>query len=211
MWAAGDDYWKPEFIKTLVNELESDPTVGVAQCAIKRENPDGSLKDIIRFDEKYNTSRFSHWKVAIKLLSPNRQIKSQKYNLFIHGVFKYKVVNDILDLENEVLKYRERSFLAPISLAYKFVFIDKLLFIKMVKEDYKIRHPEEELIKTKRETGYLKYWSKCYYKIMVCIIKYSHIPLPRKFFVLFFPYWMCWRFAYKQKKRVKRLFYGENP
>jgi len=211
MWAAGDDYWEPEFLTTLVSELESDPAAGVALCAVRRESTDGSLKDIIRFNGRKNPNRLSHWQVAIKLLSPNRQIKSQKYNLFIYGIFKYKVVNDIFNLDKNVIKYRDRSFLAPIALAYKFVFIDKVLFSKMVREDYKIRYPDDDLIKIKMETFYLKYWSKCYYKITVWIIKYSQIPLQRKFFVLFFPYWMCWRFAYKQKKRVGKLFYGKNP
>lgn len=32
MWAAHDDRWSPEFIETLVSDLDSDPTFGVAAC-----------------------------------------------------------------------------------------------------------------------------------------------------------------------------------
>jgi glycosyltransferase involved in cell wall biosynthesis len=209
MWAADDDYWEPEFLKILVNALESDRAAGVALCAVRRENPDGSLKDIIRFYKNYNTSILSHWQVALLLLSPKKQIKMLKYNLFICGLFKYGAISELLYVKNCFFRYDERATLFPIALAHKFLYIDEILFSKTV-HSAEIRHPNNELRRIKSQTHYIKYWSKFYYRVSICTIKYSQIPLHRKFFVLFLPYWIYWRFAYRQKKRVKKLFYGKN-
>jgi glycosyltransferase involved in cell wall biosynthesis len=212
MWAGSDDYWEPEFVKTLVNELESDPTAGVAQCAVRRENPDGSLKDIIKFNKNYNTSKLSHWQVTLKLLSPRKEIRLLKYNLFIYGLFKYEAISDTLDAENDVLSsYGERAFLAPVALAHKFRYVDEILFSKTVHtESVSIRYPNDEYKQTSKEMTYLKFYLKYYYKVMVCITKYSKIPLQRKFFVLFFLYAIIWRFASKQKKKVRKALYGKS-
>ena len=83
MWAAGDDYWEPEFLRRLVNELESDRAAGVAFCAVRRENTDGSFKDIIRFNGRKNPNKLSHWQLASRLLSPRKKIRLLKYNQFI--------------------------------------------------------------------------------------------------------------------------------
>lgn len=211
MWAADDDYWEPEFLKTLVNELESDPTAGVVQCAVRRENPDGSLKDIIRFEEKYNRSKFSHWQVALKLLSPDKKIKMLKYNLFICGLFKHKVIIDILDTRNKFPLYGERATLTPIALAYKFLYVDAILFSKTVhQEKFTLRYPNDKYKKTQYEMKDLRYHLKYYYKLTQCIINYSDIPLRRKLFVFFFFYYMLHRFVRKQKRKIKKKLFGKN-
>lgn len=211
MWAGADDYWEPEFLKTLVNKLESDSTAGVALCAVRRENPDGSLKDIIRFDGKYNPGKLSHWQVAIKLLSPREQIQLLKYNLFICGLFKYEAISDIFAVGNDILSYGERAFLILVALAHKFRYVNEILFAKIVhRESFRNRHPNDEFVQTKRQLTYWQYYLKYYYRIMVCIAKCSNIPLRRKSFVLIFLYWITLRFAYRQKKKVRKALYGKN-
>ncbi len=211
MWAGADDYWEPEFIKTLVNALESDPMAGVAQCAVRRVNPNGSLKDIIRFDEKHNRSRLSHWQIAFNLLSPNKQIVYQKYNLFIYGLFRHEAISEAFKIENEIFNYKERALLVLVALAYKFRYVDEVLFSKTVNpEPFSTRYPNDQYTQSKKDTGYLNYWWAYYNKLIICITRYSKIPLQRKPFVLFFSYWMVQRFFYKQKKRLRKALYGKN-
>ena len=210
MWAAGDDYRDPECLKRLVNELELDPAAGVAFCAVRRENTDGSLKDIIRFDGRNNPNRLSHWQLASRLLSPRKKIRLLKYNQFIYGLFRYDIIDDILAIEDNILTYGDRTFVALAALACRFRYVDQVLFYKTVKEPFRVRHPNESYRQPKKENPYLEYYLHYYYKLSQYIIKCSKIPLKRKFFVLFLFYWMSFRYMHKQKKKMRKLFYGKN-
>ena len=150
MWAAADDFWAPEFIKTLVDELESKDKPGVAMSALKRENPDGSLKDIIRFNKKNNSGNLSRWKIARKLLSPRKNIHLQKYNLFIHGVFRYDALRNVFNIEENILNYKERALLFLISLSHRFIYVDKIMYsIRVQSKRFKARHPNDPYTKKK--------------------------------------------------------------
>jgi glycosyltransferase involved in cell wall biosynthesis len=211
MWAGADDYWDPNYLKTLVNELESDPKAGLALCAVRRVYPDGSLKDVIKFDGKYNPNKLSHLQVAIKLLSPSERNRLLKYNLFICGLFKYEAINNIFTVGDDILNYGERALVGLVALAYRFRHVNEILFSKTFHmESYRIRHPNDDFVKKKKEITHLKYYLKYYNRLMVCITKYSEIPLYRKFFVIFFPYWYSQRFTYKLKRKVQKTISGKN-
>lgn len=198
MWAACDDYWEPEFIKKLVNELESNPGAGVASCAIKREYPDGRLLDIIRFNGRDNPNNLSRFQVAAKLLGPSEQIKQLKFNLFICGLFNYEAINEALPVSENTLSFGERAVLSPIALAYGFRYVDEVLFIKTIQEKpYWERQPEDDFIKKKRQRKYYQY----YYGIMVWIAKSRKIPLKNKIFIFVILYFIVYRFLRKQKKK----------
>ena len=202
-WAAGDDFWKPGFIRTLVNELEANPGVGVAQGTVRREYPDGSLKDIIKFDGKYNPNRLSNFGIAANLLSPKKKVKPLKYNLFICGLFNSKAIQEAFAIGDEVFSYGDRPFLSQIALAYRFHYVDEELFVKRVyKQKYKIRNPNDTLAQTKKNLTYKKY----YYNMMVWITKAHNIPWRRKLFVFVILYYITYKFMSKLKKKfVKRL------
>ncbi len=199
MWAAGDDFWEPEFAATLVKELESDPRIGVALCAVKRQYPDGRPVDTIAFDEKYNPNNLSNLRIAAKLLSPKKQVKDLKYNLFICGLFRYEAVKGILSLDDDILTYGERAFLSPIALGYKFRYIDKVLFVKTVYETtFKQRNPDDKYVRNKKNIRFRKY----YFRIMGLITKSPSIPIINKLFVFVILYYMSYRYIYKLKKKL---------
>jgi glycosyltransferase involved in cell wall biosynthesis len=198
MWAACDDYWEPEFIKKLVNELESNPGAGVASCAVKREYSDGSLIDLIRFNGRDNPNNLSSFQVAVKLLGPSEQIKQLKYNLFICGLFNYEAINESLTVSENNLSFGERAVLSPIALAYRFRYVDEVLFIKTVHEKpYWERQPEDDFIKKKKRRKYYEH----YYRIILWIAKSPTIPLKNKIFIFVILYFIVYRFIHKQKKK----------
>lgn len=213
MWAAADDYWKPEFINTLVNELEADPAASIAQCAIQREYTDGRLKDIIRFNGQNNPNRLSHWQLASRLLSPKDKMKYLKYNQFIYGIFKYNVISDILGIEDNILMYGDRFFVALVAMAHRFRYVDQVLFYRTVTESFGLRYPNDSYKKTKGELSKTKYYSKIYYKFGQCIISYPNIPFIRKLYVFSFFYYLTQRFlrthkkknVHRLKKKIRRL------
>jgi hypothetical protein len=217
MWAAGDDYWKPEFIMTLLKGFESNPSAGVAQCAIRRENIDGSLIDIIEFNGKNNPMKLSHWQVASRLLSPSKNTRMKKYNQFIYGLFKYDVISKILAIDKSILNYGDRAFVALAAMTCRFIYVDKILFHRTVKEPYTRRYPNDDYKKGKNKITNLRYYSKSYYKLTHCIIYNSDIPLQRKLFVIIFLYYVALLFIRRQKKKkirkitkkIRKLFYGK--
>jgi glycosyltransferase involved in cell wall biosynthesis len=202
MWAGGDDYWEPEFIKTLVKELESDPGIGVALCAVRREYPDGSLKDIIQFNGRYNPNNLSNTQITANLLTPNKQIKLMKYNLFICGLFNYQAINEALPAGDDTFKYGERAFLSQLALAYRFRYVDKVLFVKTIQRtSYHERHPNDEYAQDLKRFVYWRY----YPKIIVWTYKSTKIPRKNKLFILTILYFIAYGFVHKRKKKFLKL------
>ena len=198
MWAAGDDFWETEFVAVLARELESDPRLGVALSAVRRQYPDGRLVDTVTFDEQNNPNKLSNLRIAAKLLSPREKIKDLKYNLFICGLFRYEAVKSVLNLGDNILSYGERAFLSPIALGYGFRYVERVLFVKTVYETtFKQRNPDDTYVRNKKN---IKYW-KYYFRIMGWIAKSPDIPLKRRFFFLVIMYYITYKLTYKLKKK----------
>jgi glycosyltransferase involved in cell wall biosynthesis len=201
MWAAGDDFWEPEFVATLVKELESDPRIGVALCAVKRQYPDGRLLDTITFDEKYYPNNLSKLRVAAYLLSPKRQIVKLKYNLFICGLFRYEAVKGTLILD-DILSYGERAFLSTIALKYRFCYIENVLFVKTVyKKSFKKRNPDDKYARNKKKIKYRERYSR----IMGWVIKSPNISIVNKLFVFIILYYISYKYIEKKRKNFRGI------
>ena len=201
MWAASDDFWEPDFVETLVNELEADPLAGLAFCAVKRIYPDGNQRDIVQFNGIYNPNELSNFQVAASLLSPIREVKDLKYNLFVCGLFRHVALKGIFSTGDDVLAYGERALLAPLALAYRFRYMDKVLFVKtLYNESYKERNPDDDFVKAKKK---LKYW-EYYAKLIRLIMRSPDISWVHKQFVFVIFYYMVIRFTYKLKKKFPR-------
>jgi hypothetical protein len=183
----------------LVNELESNPRAGVALCAVRREYPNGTLKDIIKFEGRNDPNRLTEFRVAANLLTPNKKIMALKYNLFIYGIFNYRAIQETFTIADDIFIYGERAFLSPVALAYKFCYINEELFVKKVYErSFKIRNPNDAFTQNRKNINYRKY----YYKMITFILKANNIPMGRKLFVLIIPYYIIYRFIYRQKKKI---------
>lgn len=206
MMAGGDDFWKPQFVPTLVKILESDPNVGVALCSVRREYSDGRFEDIIKFDKAHNPNNLSNLQIAAKLLSPKEQIKDLKYNIFMCGLFRWEAIRGLLlSFGNEILTYGDRAFLAPIALGYKFYYVDKELLVKTIYEDpFKKRYPDDEFVQGKKDHKYLRY----YLKMIVWIIKSPNVARKSKLFVFVILYYLSYKYVNKLKRNVRKLFYS---
>jgi glycosyltransferase involved in cell wall biosynthesis len=198
MMAGGDDFWKPQFVPTLVKILESDPNVGVALCSVRREYSDGRLRDVIKFDKAGNPNNLSKLQIAAKLFSPKQQIKDLKYNLFICGLFRNEAIKGVLSLDDDILTYGDRAFLVPIALGYTFRYVDKELMVKTIYEScFKKRYTDDEFVQKKKEHKYWEY----YFRMIEWITKSPNIPVKRKLFVFFILYYLTYRWLCKLKKK----------
>ena len=133
MWAADDDRWSPNFVTTLVNELEGHPYAGIAMCAVKRVKGDGNQLDVIRFYGRDDPNRKNHFKMAMALAAPPK-----KYNLFIYGLFRTHLLKGVMSRYSDH-SWRERLLLCPLALASRFRYVDKILFSKTVYDNLQKR------------------------------------------------------------------------
>jgi glycosyltransferase involved in cell wall biosynthesis len=176
MWAAVDDYWLSDFVSSLVEELNRHPEAGVAMCAVDRTWKDGTLFDTVRFSGRKNPNRKSFLGMALGLAT------SLKYNLFIYGLFRTRLIKSALPIP--IVESGDRWFLSQFALTTKFRYIDSVLHIRMVHyEPYQDRYPDDEFGRKKMVSE--KRWF--YFQPVLVVYRIlSHskiVPWHRKIFI----------------------------
>jgi glycosyltransferase involved in cell wall biosynthesis len=145
MWAAVDDFWLPEFVSVLVNELETHSEAGVAMCAVDRVCEDGQLFDTIRFINTDNPNQRSYFQMLKGLTL------GKKYNLFIYGLFRSPLLKQAMRLYPEV-PGPDRLLICQLALATRFRYVDQVLHIRLHHEQpFNVREPDENFNRMQNE------------------------------------------------------------
>lgn len=178
MWAAVDDYWLPDFVSALVEELNENPEAGVAMCAVDRIREDGTLFDTIRFSGSRNPNRKSFLGMTLALDTP------VKYNLFIYGLFRTRLIKSALPIP--IIVSGDRRFLSQFALAARFRYIDSMLHIRMHHDKpYQDRYPADEFGRKRMVFENEKRWF--YFEPVLVVYRiFSHskiVPWHRKIFI----------------------------
>lgn len=175
MWAAVDDFWYPNFISTLLNELIKYPDVGVAMCAVERVREDGTFHDLIRFNDKDNPNRKSH--LAMCLAFPSLL----KYNLFINGIFRRNILNRNSSFPTDEVSAADRWFLCILSLKTKFIYVDEVLHVRTIRTGhFSERYPDDQYGKTKRKSKEKTFDFQPIFYLTRNILRTNVIPRHRK-------------------------------
>ena len=127
MWAAVDDSWHPQFISTLVDELENHADAGAAMCAVEVVNEEGSLVDTIRFTGGDDPNRKGYFRMFWGVASPLKK----KYNLFICGLMRTRLAQKAFTTLPRVTN-GDRIFVGLLSLATRFRYSDRALYTRRV-------------------------------------------------------------------------------
>jgi glycosyltransferase involved in cell wall biosynthesis len=172
MWAAVDDYWQADFVRVLVEELNNEPEAGVAMCAVRRNWDDGTLLDTIRFTGRRNPNCKSYLGMALGLST------LLKYNLFIYGVFRMRLIKSALPAP--LMESGDRWFLSQFALAARFRYIDRVLHIRTLHhKPYQDRYPHDEFGRIKMASD--KRWFYFYPVVGVYrILSHSRIIPPHR-------------------------------
>ncbi len=165
MWSASDDYWHPGFIGDLLPVLRSNPEAGVAMCAVKRQYPDGLLYDVVRFNRELDPNGMGNLWLTRKILS------GKKFNLFIYGLFRTKMLQRAMRHFPEVLG-GDRQFICQLALSFQFAYLDKVLLIRT----YQPKNAESYL-NTLAENGAIRKQLMAFTKMIVAS---ETIPFWRK-------------------------------
>jgi glycosyltransferase involved in cell wall biosynthesis len=176
MWAGVDDYWLPEFVKTLVDELESHPEAAVAMTAVDRVLKDGSLFDTINFLNAQNPNNKSRLGMALGLCS------SLKYNLFIYGLFPTNLIKSAVPFP--IVESGDRWFLIQFALASKFRYLDRVLHVRMQHhKPYQYRYPDDEFVRKKKLFEKRWFDFESVFEVYRILSRSKIIPRHRKLFI----------------------------
>ena len=203
MWAAADDRWHPEFIRTLVVELMNNPSSNLAMSACELINESGQLSHTVRFAGKDDPN----------LKSPHQLLKAatswgknkKKLNFFIYGLYSSRFLKSAMKQFIDTY-IGDRLFVCQLALATRFRYIDYPLYIRRLHPaTARQRYPEEGLSQGLNGfTGYLN----IVLSFGRMLLKSKVIPLYRKIFI---PeaMWRVWRFltiqrTQKFKHKLKR-------
>lgn len=199
MWAALDDYWLPEFVSSMVKELETHPEAGVAMCAVERVYEDGTLFDIIRFENKDNPNNRTYYQMMLSLTS------SKKYNLYIYGLFRTQLLKQAIQFMPEV-PGSDRLFICQLALAVCFRYVKRVLHMRTCHaQPSNVRLPDEKFNKMQNEDKLVDV--KVLFALGRMIYTSNMIPWYRKIYLPIALWRYGWllllnRFALKIKERV---------
>ena len=145
MWAADDDSWLPEFVETLIVELQNHPDAGVAMSAVDLVKEDGQLIQTIRFCGRYNPNTSSYLHMLRGATS------FEKLNYYIYGMYRTSL------LKRATAKFADvpgsdRLFVCHLSLGVRFRYVDRVLHLRTMQQlPTHVRLPEERFNTMKRE------------------------------------------------------------
>jgi glycosyltransferase involved in cell wall biosynthesis len=127
MWAACDDWWRPEFVTRLLAALESAPAAFVAMSAVERVDEAGVTVDVVRHPGAADPSRLSAWQLTMQLAG------GRPYHLFIYGLYRTAFLQRAFTGFAPVIA-ADRLFMCRVAMAGRFAYVDEVLHRRLVRE-----------------------------------------------------------------------------
>ncbi|OHE57533.1 MAG: hypothetical protein A2Z47_16230 [Thermodesulfovibrio sp. RBG_19FT_COMBO_42_12] len=162
MFACGDDWWAPEFIQTLVRELEDHREAGLAMTALHRCDEDGRHLDSMNFaaDDKKNPNNMNYLEMMTEAAT-NVGVNNMRWVFLLLGLFRTNILKLIMAVPVPELPAPDRLLLCHVSLATPIRYVSEFLFEKTIHPDpLAVRHAHNEyanIINTDR-FGYTRTW-----------------------------------------------------
>jgi len=190
LWADQDDYWDPEFVSTLVAELEKDSEVIGAMCGVSEIWTDGIEGEPLKFSSDNKPQENSHFVNAISVVAGRyKKTIRLKNNLFIHGIVRRSSFKNAIESYPGVFQ-NERQIVCQLALSGRLVFVDKMLFRRTrhrrpLKE--RRQSTDARVIAQSKPFPIIRY----IYGLTVAILRSSIIPWYRKLYlpILIYYFW----------------------
>lgn len=149
MWAAHDDWWAPEFVKRLVDELEAHPEAGLAMTAFSRHWEDGEYFDSTQFkpDDRFNPNNMTYLEMAVGIAA-HKKASGRLYHIFIYGLYRTGLIKAAMEIPIPAVPAPDRVFMCQIALATKIRYVDEFLHMRTGRrKSDDTRNKEEDFIK----------------------------------------------------------------
>jgi glycosyltransferase involved in cell wall biosynthesis len=147
-WASQDDWWEPGFVSTLARLLADNPDAACAQGAVRVTDQNGRELRVSRFNGAANPCQMTGYQWARSLLTKLDLAGASTENAhFIHGLLRTDVYRRAAALWPNGVYLSERHILALIALSHRFLYVDRVLFHKMVHDtSAKERHGTNDIL-----------------------------------------------------------------
>jgi len=174
MWAAADDWWAPDFVKALVNELETHPKAGLAMTALERRYlSKDTTRQEIRFAGKANPNNMNYLQMADAML-----VKPH-YHFFIYGLYKTEFLKALIRNPLPEVPSFDRLFMAQAALSAPVRYVDQVLHIRYVHDEpLEDRYKDEIFMQIHRSSNLAM--SQTLLAIEPYLLASESIPEPRK-------------------------------
>jgi glycosyltransferase involved in cell wall biosynthesis len=126
VWGSQDDFWKNNYVSSLVKKLEKDKDMVLASGNIEMINMDGSSY-IINFAGKWDPEKLNQYQLITSLLLPVDYGKWIKNNLFLHGVIRTSSLKKCFEVFPGVAGH-DRSFILFLILQGGWGYVDEVLY-----------------------------------------------------------------------------------
>jgi len=147
MYAADDDWWEPDFVRLLFNELEMYPEAAIALSALNIVDEEGNLIKPVRLDQgDKSPNDLGYLGMFLRLmLLWGRGTKSHHYYMYALSCKDF-----VKNIRRFVVRglFADRMLVATMALATRFRYVNQVLFYKTRhSRNMFARYPEENFSK----------------------------------------------------------------
>lgn len=130
MWLGADDRIYPTYIEKMVDVLERNQHAVVAQSGVLRTDNGGNIIQKVRYSEAFDQNRDGPFVQARRILALSKSMKQKKLNLYVYGVYRKAVIDEIVG--ERALSWGDRILPVLAALSGGLRYVDEFLFVKHV-------------------------------------------------------------------------------
>jgi glycosyltransferase involved in cell wall biosynthesis len=147
MWAAHDDRWVPQFISSLLPELQLHPEAGVAMPATDLVDEDGGLVKPVRLDRgDKSPNELGYFSMLLRLLTLWGG-STKSHHLYFYGLFRGDLLQEAMGYFIDTA-FGDRMFISMFALVGRFRYVPQVLYYKTKQRKHMLRrHPTENFAK----------------------------------------------------------------
>lgn len=140
MFAADDDFWAPQYLKIMVEQLELHPESNLVRCASDRINEDGTFRDTIRFFDDKNLNSFNQLNLAF------RAVTTENVCYFIYGLYRSDYLKSIFNKKIPQVFGSDLIFMVHVFMSCRVRYVDQVLStIQLHEKHTSERYHDEDL------------------------------------------------------------------
>jgi len=191
---ADDDWWDPRFAEKLKNILDTHLGYGSAIGSVRRIYVDGDVRDEVIYRGEFDVTHKSFAEV-FDMMSSERPIH------WFCGVFRTKLLQDLLHIPFPKCKAHDRVFMCELALTSHIYSIPEILHHKTVyRQTAADRYKNESIGNQYRDP---RAHSKYVWAIVSRLLRSRNIPLLRKFWL--YPYHLT-AFVWRNRVFLREWF-----
>lgn len=183
MWLGADDHIEPRFVSSLISVMETKgETIGLAMTGLSLESSTTLETAEFLFVRPNHPNFMSRTQIVKRMISASPRVKSLKFNYLALGVYRKKILDQILDNDPTIYYGGDRVLPALVAMSKRIMFVEEVLFVKRIQSaSFGKRHPRDKRTVARKE---LSSW-RTFIRVNMWVFRCPVIPIYRKPLILF--------------------------